>query len=223
MATQKKAVTTRTGTQPLALNVKNLPKILGLETLTDTYISVHDIPDDELGPVSGDRYAEMGLIFLAYTMEEFDCPGVQEEDFFWHDTKFLWREYLRMKGEGILPHHNKQREIWFKRPDVIKRIKVADLNWFDDAGALRPFDELFQLVIDGGFATLEHVEWHVSEVRKWRVKRGVRYLAYRLTELMDADMTDEALSWAEQAVNKLQALAAGAEQETKDSGNPKEN
>jgi hypothetical protein len=160
--------------------------------------------------VSGNRHAEMGLVYLALTCPEFDGDGIDLKDFCWDDCKYLYGEYLRMKESGLPPTDQAALRIWFNKPDVLDRMKAARIDWYDTEGNPMPFVEIFQIVLDGGFASMANLLYYKGEIRKWRVIRGIRYLSYHLREKIDRDddQYNEAIAWAQEGLDGLKKLAS---------------
>jgi hypothetical protein len=162
-------------------------------------------------PVSSNRYAEMAVCYLALMYDDFDFRA-DPSDFYYDDCRFIYTECQSMKNASIPPYDTAAQASWFKRPDVIERMRMAKLPWFGDQNEPRAFQEIIQLVIDGGFATMGCVDWYCQEIREWRLVRGVRYMSYRVGELIDDNESSwrSALKWNKQAVQQLEALAASA-------------
>lgn len=170
------------------------------------------------GPVSANRNAEMAMCYLAMMVPEFDILAAEPQDFYYEDCRFIYTELQAMHAAGQPLVDQASQVSWFRRADVIARMRLADLPWFDELGQPRPHAEILQLVIDGGFATIGCLDWYKSELRRWRVIRGIRYLSHRLHELIDSDETQfmEVLKWAGQAVQQLEVLAASAGLDSKE-------
>lgn len=164
---------------------------------------------NDSGAISGNRDAEMALCFLAMTSDELKPGDLSEADFYWHDTKFIFGEYLRMLAEGYPVTDKAVQVAWFRKPEVIQRMRDADLNWFDVDGTPRPYAEIFQLVIDGGFASMAHLEHYRSELRRWRIVRAIRYISHYLRTLIDSNEGNwpDAIDYVVESGEKLKQLA----------------
>ena len=95
---------------------------------------------------------------------------------------------------------------WFRRHDVGERMKQAKLDWFENGQAI-PFGAIFELVTDGDFAAVAHLDWYIGELRKWRVVRGMRRLAWDLALFVDWDEPAKVLAWLKEKVGQLEEVA----------------
>jgi replicative DNA helicase len=160
--------------------------------------------------VAGDRHAEMAIVFLALTTPDYQESDLDEKDFNWSDTRYIYGEYQRMKEAGVPPYDKAAQIAWFKRPDAIERMKLEDLDWFDEYGKPSPWADIFQLVIDSGFATMANLAYYRATLRKWKVIRGIRYIGYEMHSLIDADPEkyEEVVAWADDSIQRLKQVAA---------------
>lgn len=161
--------------------------------------------------ISSNRHAEMGLVYLALTAPDFDGTGIELLDFSYDDCKYMYGEYMRMVQEGHPTVDKAAMFSWFKKPEAIARMRECNLDWTNaDTGEPKPFEEIFQLVIDGGFATMANLDYYKAEVRKWRVVRAVKHVSYHIGELIDNAGNDfkPAIDYIATSLGRLQDLAA---------------
>jgi hypothetical protein len=172
----------------------------------------HNDPMDE--PVAANRDAEIALVHLVWTADGMLGDLLQRlppQDFYYADCRFIYSECVAMCA-GNQPVTDKAAQVsWFKRPEVIHRMKQAKLHdWFDVVdGQEQPIAAaaIFETVVAGHFAALAHLEWYVLELRRWRVVRGLRLLAMEISRKADETESLEVLEWLGRSLVQLQKLA----------------
>ena len=89
---------------------------------------------------------------------------------------------------GVPADDNAGRGSWFRRPEVIERFVKAGLgDWRDSNGKPCPTAMVYQLCIEGQFATGAHLPFYASELRMWRLVRGLRLVAVDILHDINED------------------------------------
>lgn len=176
--------------------------------------------ESECPAVSGNRHAEMGVIQLAITFGE-DTEALwslDPRDFYYTDCRFVFSELVLMREANQPLTDKASLGSWFRRPDVAQRMKREKLDWFED-GKPVPFSAILEMVVDGDFATVAHIPWYIQELRKWRVVRGLRRLAWDLGLGVDRDEPAKVIEWLEEKVTQLKEVAGPILERKEDENN----
>lgn len=167
--------------------------------------------EHECPAVSGNRKAEMALVQLTLTAG--DVLGqlltrLDGRDFCYDDCRFVYGEAVAMYAASE-PHTDMAAKLsWFRRPDVVQRMREAKLDWVDPQGVPLPFGAIYELVTGGDFATVAHLDWYITELRRWRVVRGLRRLAWDLSRNTELEVPSKVLCWLVEKVDQLKEVAA---------------
>lgn len=162
-------------------------------------------------PVSGNRKAEMAVIYLALTCDEL-CGDlfnrVAPRDFCYDDCRFVFSELVAMHL-GNEPVADKAAQLaWFRRPEVVQRMRKAKLDdWFEGDQPLAA-SAILELVIGSEWASMANLEWYILELRRWRVVRGLRMLCWDLSQEIENSEPLKVLEWLANMVEDLKAVAA---------------
>ncbi|MCI0536111.1 MAG: hypothetical protein L0Z50_12875 [Verrucomicrobiales bacterium] len=153
----------------------------------------------------------MALVHLAVSADSQFADWLQRvapRDFMYDDCRFIFTEVVAMHQAGQPLGDKAALASWFKRGEVVNRMKIAKLeDWIEDGKPL-PAAHILEIAIDGEFATVAHLDWYIREVRKWRVVRGLRYLAWELSRKVDELEPVAALAWLEEMTGELKKVAS---------------
>jgi hypothetical protein len=79
-------------------------------------------------------------------------------------------------------------------------------DWFEDGQPIAA-TAIFELVLGGEFASAANLDWYVTELRRWRVVRGLRLLAWDLSQIVDEKEPLEVLDWIGDSLEQLKVVA----------------
>lgn len=165
---------------------------------------------DKSPSVSGNRKAEMALVYLALTADGL-CGDllkrVEPRDFCYDDCRYVFAEVVAMFEAGQPLSDKAAQASWFKRPEVVHRMRQVKLDWFNEDDNPISATEILELVMGGEFASVANLDWYVSEVRKWRVVRGLRILEFDLSKAIDEHEPLKVLEWLEEKINQIKEVA----------------
>jgi len=162
-------------------------------------------------PVYANRQAEMALVYLAMVLACDEVFVIEARDFMYDDCRFIFEQAREMRAQKY-PIDKAGQASWFKRPEVVRQMRQAKLDTFFENGQLQgepvPAAEILEIVIGGEFGTLAHLDWYALELRKWRVRRGLRLLSLDLEKVADERDAEEGMKWLMERYDQLLKVAA---------------
>lgn len=161
--------------------------------------------------MAGNREAEIALVYLALTAEDV-CGDlldrVEPRDFNWDDTRFIFTEVVNMRDAKLPIQDKAALSSWFRRPDVAERMRACRLDWFTEEGRPIPWVEILEIAVGAAWATAAHIDYYVSELRRWRLVRAFRIAAWDLIAAADdGHEAWEVIEWLAKRLEQLRALA----------------
>lgn len=163
-------------------------------------------------PCGANRNAELAVLYLALTAGDVVpevLAKVEPRDFLYDDCRWVYEEVTKLVASELPPADKAAIADWFKRPEVIQRMKQAKLDWLDDTDQPNPCAFIYALLIDGQWATVANLDYYAKELRKWRVTRGVRTIAWDLAMVINEAPENPlaAIDWLKERLGALDALA----------------
>ena len=91
---------------------------------------------------------------------------------------------------------------------VLSNAQAAQRLLDRDPPDIEQVREILEMVIGGEFASVANLEWYISELRRWRIVRGLRLLSLDFDRTIDEMDPLDAIAWMEDQLSKLKKVAA---------------